>query len=126
MLILASLWLVEGKHWTNIRQYFGYMRFENEDIVPLMNDLYQNEWSLLINYFLPSMKLIKKERKNGRVIKKHSPPKTPIQRLLESKQITRKKEKELLGKVKNINPFELQKTLENKIKEILKYGKRKF
>ena len=115
---------IEGKNWTNIRQYFGYMRFENEEIVGLMNDLYENEWSLLINYFLPSMKLLNKERVGGRVIKKHSPPKTPMQRLVESKRITKRKSNELLKISKSLNPFELQKIVEKKIKNILNYAKR--
>jgi hypothetical protein len=115
---------IEGKNWTNIRQYFGYMRFENEEIVPLMNDLYQNEWSLLINYFLPSMKLLSKERVDGRVIKKHSPPKTPMQRLIESKRISKRKKNQLLKISKSLNPFELQKRVEKKIKNVLNYAKR--
>jgi len=88
-----------------------------------MNNIFENEWPLLFNYYFPSMKLIKKESVDGHVIKKHSPPKTPLQRLLDSKQITRKKEKELLEKIKDVNPFELQKTLENKIRNVLRYGK---
>ena len=115
---------IEGKNWTNIRQYFGYMRFENEEIVALMNDLYENEWSLLINYFLPSMKLLNKERVGGRVVKKHSPPKTPQQRLIESKRITKRKSNELLKISKHLNPFELQKRVEKKIKNILNYATR--
>ncbi len=114
---------IEGKNWTNIRQYFGYKRFDDKEIVFLMNNIFENEWPLLFNYYFPSMKLIKKERVDGHVIKKHSPPKTPLQRLLDSKQITRKKEKELLEKIKDVNPFELQKTLENKIRNVLRYGK---
>lgn len=101
-------------------------RFEDKDIVTLMNNIYENEWPLLFNYFLPSMKLIKKERVDGRVIKKHSPPKTPLQRLLDSKQITKKKGKELLENIKNVNPFELQKTVENKIRNVLRHGKSNF
>ena len=115
---------IEGKNWTNIRQYFGYMRFENEEMVSLMNDLYENQWSLLINYFLPSMKLLNKERVGGRVVKKHSPPKTPMQRLIESKRITKRKSNKLLKISKGLNPFALQKIVEKKIKNILNYAKR--
>lgn len=39
---------IEGKNWTHIRQYLGYMRFDNPKLVTFMNDLYENEWS----YFL--------------------------------------------------------------------------
>ena len=44
--------------------------------------------------------------------------KTPLERLIENKQITKKKEKELLKVVHSVNPFELQKTVEVKIKKL--------
>ena len=37
---------VEQKNWTHVRQLFGYYRFENPELVELMNDLYRNELSL--------------------------------------------------------------------------------
>lgn len=113
---------IEGKNWTNIRQYLGYMRFDNKEIVTLMNDLYENEWTYLFNFFLPSMKLTSKQRVGSQIIKKHSLPKTPLQRLIESKQITKKKGKELLRIANSLNPFKLQKTVEIKIKNILNYA----
>ena len=116
---------IEGKNWTNIRQYLGYMRFDNKEIVTLMNDLYENQWTYLFNFFLPSMKLTSKQRVGSQIIKKHSLPKTPLQRLIESKQITRKKEKGLLKIANSLNPFKLQKTVEIKIKNILNYAQKK-
>jgi len=112
---------IEGKNWTHIRQYFGYMRFDKPEIVEMMNDLFLTEWSYLHNYFLPSMKLISKERINGKVMKKHSPPKSPLERILESGTLTKKKEKELKKKFNRLNPFKLQKEVERKIKRILNY-----
>ena len=112
---------IEGKNWTHIRQYFGYMRFDKPEIVTMMNDLFLIEWSYLHNYFLPSMKLVSKERINGKVIKKHSPPKSPLERLLDSGTLTKKKEKELKEKFNRLNPFKLQKEVERKIKKILNY-----
>jgi len=115
---------IEGKNWTNIRQYLGYMRFDNKEIVGLMNDLYENEWTYLFNFFLPSMKLVSKQRVGSQIIKKHSLPKTPLQRLIESKQITKKKGKELSSIAKSLNPFKLQKAVEIKIKNILDYARK--
>jgi len=37
---------VEQKNWTHVRHLFGYDRIEKVELVPLMNDLYANEWSL--------------------------------------------------------------------------------
>ena len=52
---------IEEKNWTHVRQYLGYQRFENINMVTLMNNLYLNEWRYFLNYFIPSFKLIKKE-----------------------------------------------------------------
>ena len=61
---------MEQKNWTHVRQLFGYYRFDNPDLVRLMNDLYQNELSLLHNFFYPAMKLQDKIRIQSK-IKKH-------------------------------------------------------
>jgi hypothetical protein len=68
---------VEQKNWTHVRQLFGYERFDNHDVVAMMNDLYKNEISQLNNYFLPNFKLIAKQRIEAKIIKKHSKPETP-------------------------------------------------
>jgi hypothetical protein len=34
---------VEQKNWTPVRQLFGYQRFDNIQLVAMMNDLYRNE-----------------------------------------------------------------------------------
>jgi len=48
-----------------------------------------------------------------------------LQRLIESREITRKKEKELLNIANGLNPFKLQKAVEIKIKNILNYAQKK-
>lgn len=111
---------IEGKNWTHIRQYLGYMRFENPVIVDFMNDLYENEWSYYFNFFIPSVKLISKERIDAKQKKKYDLPKTPFHRLVESNILTAKKKKELIRRSKTIDPFKLQKILEMKIKNILR------
>jgi len=73
---------IEQKNYTHVRQKPGYRRFDNQKIVDLLNDLYKNEWRLYHNFFLPSVKLIEKERIRSKIIKKHDKPKTPYQRIL--------------------------------------------
>lgn len=113
---------IEGKNWTHIRQYLGYMRFENPIIVELMNDLYENEWSYYFNFFIPSVKLISKQRENGKTRKIHDKPKTPLQRLVESRILSRKEERRLKEIAGKINPFKLQEIIEMKIKNIVNYA----
>lgn len=111
---------IEQKNWTHIRQYLGYHRFDNPDILPLLNKLYCNEWSLFFNFFVPSAKLISKHREGSTTIKKHDSPKTPFQRIIESSLIKPKLKKQLSVTIKLLNPFVLQYSIKEQINNILK------
>lgn len=108
---------VEQKNLTHVRRLFGYDRFDNEELVGLMNDIYKNYWNPLQNYFLPTMKLIKKERINGKIKKKFDEPQTPFERVLNSNKLTAEEREKLIEKKKKLNPFELRMGLEIKLKE---------
>lgn len=109
---------VEQKNWTHVRQIFGYERFGKQAVVGLMNDLYKNEISLMNNYFLPNTKLIKKERVESKILKKHDKPATPYQRLMRSKHISDLRQKELTETYKSLNPFELKNTIKKKLDRV--------
>jgi hypothetical protein len=83
-----------------------------------MNDLYRNEWRLFHNFFLPSVKLIEKERIGSKHIKKHDKPKTPYQRILESKYIDKEIKLSLIKQLELLNPFELNNLIQMKLKKI--------
>jgi hypothetical protein len=110
---------IEGKNWTHIRQYLGYDRFEDQRMVTLMNNLYTSQWRLLLNFFLPSVKLLAKERIKSKTIKRFDTPKTPFQRLLESNKVAQNTREELHTLMKTLNPFTLQKIMSKKIRIIL-------
>ncbi|PIP18995.1 MAG: integrase, partial [Candidatus Omnitrophica bacterium CG23_combo_of_CG06-09_8_20_14_all_41_10] len=40
---------IEQKNWTQVRQWLGYSRFDNPAVVPLLNDLFRNEWNRLMS-----------------------------------------------------------------------------
>jgi len=111
---------IEEKNWTNIRQYLGYYRFEKQVLVGMLNNLYTTEWNLYFNYFIPSFKLIKKERVGSKTVKQYDKPKTPFQRILESADIPESTKEKLNEKFKLLDPFKLQAKMENKIKLITK------
>ena len=109
---------VEQKNWTHVRQIFGYERFDNQAVVEMMNDLYKNEISLMNNYFLPNFKLLEKRRVDATIIKKHSNPETPYQRLMQSEHISKEKKQELTIVFNQLNPFELKKVIQRKLNKI--------
>lgn len=111
---------VEQKNWTHVRQLFGYQRFSNPEVTSLMNDLYQNECSLLHNYFYPSMKLIDKQRIQSKIKKCFDAPKTPYQRLLGSEHISFLQKEKLKQTFQSLNPFQLEISLKKKLNRIFR------
>jgi len=109
---------VEQKNWTHVRQLFGYGRFNDIRLVPLMNDLYQNELSLMHNYFYPSVKLEDKIRIQSKIKKKHKKPETPYQRLIGCDQISDVQKEQLKKTFESLNPFKLRENIERKLKKI--------
>jgi hypothetical protein len=109
---------VEQKNWTHLRQWLGYHRFDNPDIVPLLNALYTTEWRLFHNFFYPSVKLIAKQRVASKTIKRYDIPKTPYQRIMESPYISVAVKQSLTAQFENLNPFHLRKAIEEKLKKI--------
>lgn len=110
---------VEGKNWTHVRQYLGYQRFDDPAIVPLLNELYTTEWRLLMNFFVPSVKLLDKQRVKSRTIKTYDAPKTPLQRVLESPHVASHRKRALKQSLQRLNPFLLQQCVDKKIRLIL-------
>jgi hypothetical protein len=111
---------VEQKNWTHIRQWLGYDRLDSSRVVPLMNALYTSEWRLFLNFFCPSVKLLEKKRIASKTVKRYDKPKTPYQRILESPYVSAESKQQLKGQYKTLNPFELRKALEEKLKKIFK------
>lgn len=109
---------IEQKNWTHVRQWLGYHRFDNPQIIPLLNDLYTTEWRLFHNFFCPSVKLLAKERLASKTIKRYDKPKTPFQRIVDSPWISEKVKFSLAALCADLNPFTLRKVIEKKLKKI--------
>ena len=110
---------IEEKNWTLIRQYLGYERFDNQEVVPVLNALYSGPWRLFINGFLPSVKLVEKHRRGSRVVRRHDQPQTPLERVLAAPTISQKIKKELRATFNNLNPFLLQQEILEAIQRIM-------
>ncbi len=114
---------VEQKNWSHVRQLFGYDRFEDRQILPLMNNLYANEWSLYQNHFCPSMKLREKKRINSKYYKKYDSPRTPYHRVMASEHVSEQTKEHLKTVHESLNPFILKKNIEKKLRVIFKQVK---
>src|SRR3990172_7892722 len=111
---------IENKNWTHIRQMLGYHRFDNPKLTELLNELYTSEWNDYFNFFIPSVKLVNKTRVGSKIKKVHDKPKTPVQRLMESKHINNQTKERLQRYLRTLNPFHLHQKMAAKIKRIAK------
>lgn len=109
---------IEERNGHRIRAVFGYDRITKQDMVDLMNDIYENEYRLLNNFFYATRKLQSKERVNKRVRKKYGEAKTPYQRVMRSKKVDKKIKLELVRQYNQLNPAELQRNLHIKIEAL--------
>ena len=71
---------IEQKNWTHVRKLVGYERYDTEAAVTALNTLY-GELRLLQNLFLPTVKLVRKERVGARVRRRYDAPQTPLDRV---------------------------------------------
>ena len=113
---------VEQKNWTHVRNLLGYDRFDNHAALELINNLYSNEWSLYQNHFIPTLKLLEKEKINSKYRRKYEIPKTPYQRIQESPFIKPEVNEKLKKVHDSLNPFLLKKSIEKKLKHIFNYA----
>src|SRR5881409_3665970 len=74
---------VEEKNGSVVRRLVGYDRFEGMDAWRALTALYA-VLRLYINFFQPCMKLLSKERRDGRITKRYDRAQTPYQRVLNS------------------------------------------
>ena len=111
---------IEQKNWTHVRQWIGYERLDDPNVVALLNDLYTNEWRLYHNFFCPSVKLTAKQRIGSKTVRHHDEPKTPYQRALQSPHVSDASKEALKKQLYLLNPFLLRNAIEKKLKKIFK------
>lgn len=110
---------VEQKNWTHVRQWFGYERYDNAEVVALINELTRGALGQLQNYFLPTLKLVEKKRDDrGRVQRRYGQTQTPYARVLQSAQVEEEKKAQLRMLRARLNPFALEREIERQLRVI--------
>lgn len=109
---------IEQKNSTHIRKVIGYHRYDTWEEIACLNNLYRNELRLYKNFFQPIIKLIKRKRINGKIYRKYDKAKTPYRRIMESNQISDSKKKELKKIYESLNPAQLKRDIDKKLKKL--------
>jgi hypothetical protein len=109
---------VEQKNWSVVRRNIGYDRYEGKEAVRVMNEYYAL-LRLYTNFFLPSAKLLERNRDGAKVYRRHDTPKTPFQRILASEYISEDIKDDLRKSHASINPAELKRGMIRLLDELL-------
>jgi hypothetical protein len=102
---------VEEKNGSVVRRLVGYDRFEGLSAWKALAQLY-SVLRQYVNFFQPSLKLLKKERQGAKVSKTYDAAKTPFQRILLSDQVCQAKKDSLALEYEALDPVDLLAQME--------------
>ena len=102
---------VEQKNYSVVRRSVGYARYDTEEQLALLNQLY-GYLRLYTNFFMPSMKLVSKERHGSQVKKRYDQAQTPYRRVLLASEISAGEKRKLRKQYETLNPAELKRQIE--------------
>ncbi len=97
---------------------------DNPEQAELLNDLYAKEWSNFRNFFCPAMKHLRTEVEGSRKKRIYDKPATPFERLKASGVLSVGELANLERKLRKMNPFEMKRNIERKLRRVLKLGSR--
>jgi hypothetical protein len=101
---------VEQKNWPVVRQQVGYARYDDEQELETLRELY-GHLRLWVNFFSPQMKLVSKTRRGARVSKTFDLARTPYRRALESEHVPDASKQQLEATYLALNPAELRRQI---------------
>ncbi len=74
---------VEQKNWTHVRELVGYLRFDTDAELEVLNEIWELDRHFT-NYLLANQKLVLKKRDGAKVIKRYDRAQTPFERTMAS------------------------------------------
>lgn len=110
---------IEQKNFSTVRKIIGYRRLETEKQLAILNRVYQL-LSDYLNFFIPTLKLVRKEHIGSKVKRIYDKPKTPIMRVLEHPGIDDITKVNLRNKYLSLNPAGLIRRINRLTNKLLK------
>lgn len=112
---------VEEKNYSVVRRNVGYRRYDTAQEQEVLNELY-GYLRLYTNYFLPTMKLVSKERIGSQVKKVYDKPITPYKRVLDSPDVNKSDKSRIRKIYATLNPAELKRNITRLQEKLVKIG----
>jgi hypothetical protein len=99
---------VEQKNWTHVRELVGYLRFDSEAELNVLNQVWELDRNFT-NLLLTQQKLLSRERVGSKIIKRHDPAATPLERTIRSGVLSPAKRAALTRTRNALRPGEVQR-----------------
>lgn len=110
---------IEQKNWTHVRKLVGYWRYDTPAAVAALNALYRHELRLFQNLFLPSVKLLGKERVGARVRRRYDQARPPLERVQACPEADPQAVAALVRLRDQLDPFALSQAIDRKIERLV-------
>jgi hypothetical protein len=108
---------IEQRNWTAVRRLIGYDRYESKEALRLIDAIYA-DWRLLMNYFQPVRKLIRKERVGAKVRKYYDQARTPYRRVLAAPEVDEETKRRLQDVYLSLNPVKIRHRMEENLRKL--------
>jgi hypothetical protein len=110
---------IEQKNWTHVRKLVGYWRYDTPAAVAALNALYRQDLPRFANLFLPSVKLLGKERVGARVRRRYDAPRTPLDRVRACPEADPAAVARLVALRQQLDPFVLSHGLDRQLEQLV-------
>jgi hypothetical protein len=94
------------------------VRYDSPVAQAAIHALYRHELRLFQNFFLPSVKLLAKERVGARVRRRYDAPRTPLERVLACPDIHPELAAQLQRQRDRLDPFVLARAIDQQLERI--------
>lgn len=105
---------VEQKNWSVVRHTVGYDRLETPEELALLASIY-TDLRLYINFFQPVLKLVAKERIDGKTHRTYDQAMTPFRRVLALDTISTEIKARLIDQYMQLNPVALRAAIDSNV-----------
>jgi len=113
---------VEQKNWSVVRHTVGYDRLETPEELALLASIYSG-LRLYINFFQPVLKLMAKERIDGKTLRTYDQAMTPFRRVLALDSISTEVKARLIDQYMQLNPVTLRANIDDLVAQLWKIGR---
>jgi hypothetical protein len=103
---------VEQKNWTHVRELVGYLRFDAEVELSILNQIWELD-RIFTNYLLAQQKITFKQRNGSKVTKRYDRATTPFERAMARASLSRTDRRAMQQVMDAVRPGDLYREIQS-------------